>query len=1029
MLSKPSFRRWLSPCLLGIALLLGGWSRPAAALDPDKAFNHYVREQWSIEQGLPQLSVYAIAQDSDGYIWLGTQGGLARFDGVRMSAYSEAPPARLPGPWIQALLAGHDGEMWIGTYKGLAVHRHGRFDTLPVERHPEPLDIQALAFDAHGALLAAAQDGIYREHGGALALYAAIAGGAFALLPDGDGLLVGGHGGTARLDAAGQATPLPLPAGDADTEVRRLARAQGVLWAGTGRGLFWLRDGRWQRYPGAPALGTKPIDALFPDGEGNLWVSQSDQLVRIVDRRVAERVVEGERGLGVRALFEDRERNLWLGSRYSGVIRLWNGWTRRFSTPEGLAEPLVWSLVPAPGGGLWVGTHDGVFRLQDGRYRQLLAGSRLPQDDAYTLLAEPGRLWIGTRRGAALYEHGRLATPAWLAPLRELQVNAILRDRRQRLWFATSNGVHRWDGRQWRHYGLADGLRDARVRLILETRDGRLLLGTQAGPYALRDERLVALDGGNPQLAGADITALHELADGQLVAGTLGEQLWLFDRGRWSAFGEADGLPANAAFFLDDDAQGQLWVAGMRGVYRTSLPDLIHAARTPGARLRGEIVLNERGVRHGGIQGACCNGAGNARGLSDGATLWLPTRDGVVALDTDDILPNPVAPQPRIERVRVAGQWRELDGTSTLALPAAARDLDFEFTVPSFQAPDNVELRYRLLGYDSQWHSLDDPRRRGATYTNLPAGRYVFQVIGSNNAATWAATPATLAFRIAPRIHETAWFRLLLALAVLTAFAGGWRLLLMLHRRQRDTLERLVHERTEALQEANQKLQETSFTDDLTQLRNRRYLSLHIPRDIAMYRRMARGMGPDTPGMLFVLIDVDRFKAINDSAGHHVGDAVLVQMAQLLQRETRESDYVVRWGGEEFLLVLRAIPRRQLAATAERLRAAIAAHAFDLGRDHDGHVTCSLGLVEFPLLADPEGRIGWEQLLILADRALYWVKKHGRDGWAAYRPTAMATLDELLAAVHGPSGEMAQCACLQLLHGTHESAAAAPRAE
>ncbi|MCW4454997.1 diguanylate cyclase [Flavobacterium sp. MXW15] len=1010
--------RWLCSCLLGCALLLAGWSGPAAALDPHKAFNHYVRERWSIEQGLPQLSVYAIAQDSDGYLWFGTQGGLARFDGVRMTAYGEAPPARLPGPWIQALLAGRDGELWIGTYKGLALHRNGRFSNLPVKGHPELLDIQALALDSDGQVLVAAQDGVYREHGGELVLHATVAGGAFALLPDAAGLLVGGTGTVLRLDAAGTGRPMPLPAHESAAEVRRLVRAQGTLWAGTSRGLFWLQDGQWRRYTASPVATGAPIDALHADSGGNLWVSQADHLLRIVDRQVAEHVVEGERGLGVRTLLEDRERNLWLGSRYFGVTRLWNGWTRRFSRAEGLADPLAWTVARDPdSGGLWVGTQGGVFLLRDGRYRRVLGAADLPQEDAYALLAEPGRLWVGTRRGALLYEHGRATAPPWMAPLGGLQINAILRDRQQRLWFATSNGAHRWDGRHWRHYGIAEGLRDARVRLVMQARDGRLLLGTQAGLYALdEDQRLVALDQGNAQLAAADISALHELPDGQLLAGTLGEQLWLFDRDRWSAFGEAEGLPTNAPFFLTDDRHGQLWVAGMRGVYRTSLSGLVAAARAPGRRLHGELVLNERGIRHGGIQGPCCNGAGSARGVVDGNTLWLPSRDGVVALDTADILPNPVVPLPRVERVRAQGHWHDTDGDGVLSLPADARDLDFEFTVPSFQAPENVDLRYRLLGYDAEWHGVGDPRRRSATYTNLPAGDYLFQVTGSNNAGHWAEAPAALAFRIAPRFHETAWFHALLVLAALATLAAGWRVMLAWHRRQRNVLERLVRERTEALQGANQKLQEASFTDDLTQLRNRRYLSMHIRRDIAMYRRMPRNLEPDSPGMLFVLIDVDRFKAINDSAGHHAGDAVLQQMAQLLQRQTRESDYVVRWGGEEFLLVLRATPRHQLAATAERLRRAIATHAFDLGGDHDGHVTCSLGLAEFPMIADPEGRIGWEQLLVLADRALYWVKQHGRNGWAAYRPTATATVDEVLDALHGPSAEMTQCGCLQLLH-------------
>ncbi|HBK45032.1 MAG TPA: GGDEF domain-containing protein, partial [Xanthomonadaceae bacterium] len=900
------------------------------------------------------------------------------------------------------------------------------FRNIPLAGQNAPADIRALALDAGGGLLAASSAGVLAERSGQLTLRHALPAGAYSLLQQPDGLWVGTRGGTRRYARGGE-TAQALADADADAGVTQLVRAQGVLWAGTTLGLFQFRDGRWQRFADPAPTARHPIDALYADGDGNLWVSQAEQLLRIVQGRIRERVIEGDRGLGVRVMAEDRERNLWLGSRWLGTVRLWNGWTRRYSTHEGLADPLAWSVARDPDGSLWVGTHDGVARLRDGRFEQVVGAAALPQADAYTLLAEPGRLWIGTRRGALLYEHGRAGTPDWMAPLKELQVNGIVRDRHSRLWFATSDGLHGWDGAHWQHYGTAEGLRDPRIRLLHEDRHGDLLLGTQAGLYALRQGRIVPLDGGNAALAEADITALHELPDGQLLAGTLAEQLWLLDRGRWSAFGEARGLPVNAPFFIDHDRRGQVWVAGMRGVYRTPLAGLIAAARDPQRQLQGEFVLNERGMRHGGIQGPCCNGAGNARGVADGGTFWLPSRDGLLALDTHDIRANPVVPLPIVERVRVRGQWHDAVDATPRTLDADARDLDFEFTVPSFQAPENVDLHYRLVGYDRDWRSVEDTRRRSATYTNLPAGNYTFEVTGSNNAGRWSKNPATFSFRIQPRFYETTWFRaLLLGLAVVVVL-GAHQLMLALHRRKRAALERLVLERTEALQSANLRLQEASFTDDLTQLRNRRYLSMHIPHDIAMYRRLLDSGDGENTGMVFLLVDVDHFKAINDNAGHHVGDAVLQQMAQLLLQQTRDSDYVVRWGGEEFLLVLRATPPSQLTTAAERLRSAIAAYRFDFGEGCREHLTCSLGAVEFPLLADPHERLGWEQLLVMADRALYWVKRNGRNGWAAYRPCAGASVDDILQALHEPSGDMGRHDSLVLVHSPpHGRQAAAP---
>ena len=1001
-------------------MLLGAWcalAPTASALQPDKRINQYERQGWGLEQGLPQLSVQAFAQDRQGYLWIGTQGGLARFDGVRMTSFDEKAPAHLPGPMIKALYADPAGDLWIGTYRGLARYRDGRFITLlPQDPQAPLLNIESIAVDAQGTVLVAAQDGVYAVVGDHLRLRHRIADGAYALLPRGRALWVGTRGAVLRF-AADDDTPLPLPVDAQQAPVRQLLDAQGRLWAGTRDGLLFRRDGRWQRLPGDPDVARRSVDALFQDSDGNLWVGLPGALLRVRDGGIVEHYAEDNQDDSPSAIFEDRERNLWLGSRWKGATRLWNGWTRRYSRDEGLIDPLVWTLARDPDGALWVGTGGGLARLRDGRYQQVLSRAQLPIETPYTLLAERDQLWIGSRRGAALYRDGRATLPPLLAPLRELQVSGIVRDRAQRLWFATSDGLFRSDGQRLHRYGGSDGLRDPRIRLLHETSDGRLLIGTQAGLYEVRGERVLALADPGSALANADITAIHELPGRQWVVGTLSEQLWVFDGQRWSMFDESDGLPANAAFFIADDGRGSLWVAGLRGVYRMPLASLLKRIQVPATPLQAELLLNERGQRHGGVQGLCCNGAGNGKGFIDNGTLWLPSRDGVVSMDTAGIVKNPVAPVPVVERVRVQGRWLPPQALRDAPLPARARDLDFEFTAASLQAPDNVELRYRLLGYDTGWRTLDDIRQRVATYTNLPGGDYVFEVTGSNNAGVWAKAPARLPLRIRLRFQETLGYRLLLGLGVLALLLLGVRLARMVNQRQRERLERQVQKRTEALQVANQRLQEASFTDELTQLRNRRYLSLHIPSDIALYRRMAANdQDMLSSGMLFALIDIDHFKAINDSGGHHTGDAVLQQVAQLLVRLTRESDYVARWGGEEFLLVLRSAPRENLTVAAERLCRAIAAHRFTLDQGRQTQITCSIGLAEFPFVHDPDSLLGWEQLLILADRALYQAKARGRNGWAAYQPVLGTQAEQVLAALQEPAERMQHHACLSLVH-------------
>ncbi len=217
---------------------------------------------------------------------------------------------------------------------------------------------------------------------------------------------------------------------------------------------------------------------------------------------------------------------------------------------------------------------------------------------------------------------------------------------------------------------------------------------------------------------------------------------------------------------------------------------------------------------------------------------------------------------------------------------------------------------------------------------------------------------------------------------------------------RRIELETQVNERTQELNEANaqleavnQRLETASHTDQLTGLRNRRYLTNQIPTDLSFYDRERLRTGRDDHSLLFALVDIDHFKRINDTFGHKAGDELLQQFSARMTRLVRTGDYVVRWGGEEFLLVLRPVPRQFVATLGERIRQCVSDEVFDVGQPVT--MTASIGLAEYPLFAEGGQQLGWEQMLELADAALYWVKEHGRDGWAALRPTTGADIDTL----------------------------------
>jgi diguanylate cyclase (GGDEF)-like protein len=1018
--------RWLSAVLLSALLLpmlllstMLLTSTPAWALKPDKSFTHYVFKTWSIQDGLPQISALSLAQDHVGYLWVGTQSGLARFDGVRFVTYTSEDTPALPGNWIRALLADRSGRLWIGTYKGLALYDGQHFRTISAAdptRYPS-LDIFALIEQADGRIVAGTSEGVFRVVNDRL-VHVTGPKPALSLLSRPDGLWVGSAGVVERISPNHATSRLPLPSAAATAAVSQVVDAQGRLWAGTSQGLFALMADGWHPVQANPAFDHSPVTALLADHDANLWVGSNVGLARFRNGALTEFTPNSNpRAFAqVTSGLEDREGNLWFGSLVNGLARFWNGWTRRYSVGEGLNDRVVWSLSPDPDGRrIWVGSSDGMSLFDSGHFNLVVPGKALPHPQAYNVLAEPGQVWIGTRRGVVLWRDSHIESPVELAAMASAQINGIVRDRDNSAWFPTSAGLFHLVEGHLQRFDQVQGLQDPRVRVIAFNSDHDLLLGTQSGLWELIGGKVRPF----PQQVGLpselDVTAMLPLRDGRLVIGSFSGHMLVEAGGRWHTLGPQQGLPANSPFFLAEDTHGWLWIAGIRGISRVKVSELPTSADTTTPAVHGELVLNERGDPNSGQQGYCCNGAGMSKGFLRDDVLWLPSRDGVVALDTRDILRNPVPPALLIERLHTPQGWRTLpiSGADRTVLPASARDLGFEFTALSF--PDSVQLRYRLQGYDKGWNRLEDPRRRSANYTNLPPGNYTFEVIGANNAGVWNPHPALLRFRIQPLFYETWIFRVLLAALLAMLLYAGYRQQLQRHSRQRRELESLVQERTRELHAANARLEKASQTDPLTGLRNRRYLANQLPADLAYYDRERKRVGGYDQVMVLALVDLDFFKPVNDLHGHKAGDQVLLQVAQVLGSLARSSDYLARWGGEEFLLVFRPMEGRFLETIGHRIRTAVSSHAFDIGLSQPLHLTCSVGLSEYPLFRDAQQGLGWEQMVELADAALYWVKQHGRDGWAAFRPTLHTDLATLMRDLQLGVADLVQADRLQLL--------------
>ena len=708
------------------------------ALEPATPLANLSRQSWAIENGLPQNTVQALAQTTDGFVWLGTEVGLVRFDGNGFLLFDQNSKPALPGNDVRCLLATDDGTLWVGTADGLARIQGGTVRVFTVRDGLPGNAIQNLSAGAAGRVWASTasesieldRDSVRLESrsagsrapGEATALSVQLSDGGWARA-NATTLTIGRSG---RKDAQ-------LSAGRElqGTRIQRLfADRRGALWIGTNAGLARYANGKLEFLPLTDPLAHSSILALMEDREGDLWVgTETDGLHILRDQRF--HVTGSREGMSTDAastVVEDTAGKLWVGTNGGGlnVIRedAPGGMARIYAVHDALLSDVILSLAVAPNGDLWVGTPDGLNRLRGGAVDAFTSADGLPDDFIRSLLADAdGSLWIGTRRGLAHWTfakdgRGVVKRTAYTqsSGLGSDLVGAMERDAHGDLWVATFAGLSRIANGRIMNYTTADGLSSNVVTAILPRADGTLLVGTQdRGWDAWDGQRFAQVSAG-----GSEQASIHAiLEDG-------GHHLWFatgdgIARCDWS--GEAKQGCANWLTFGPAD--------GLRG------------------------------------RETATNSHPSAWRSRDGR-LWFATPKGLVEIDPATFQVNTVAPPVAIERFAVDDVDAALLQASGPRPSVAAGHSHFQFDYAglSFVAPQKVRYRYMLQGFDHAWTEAGG--RRTAYYTNIPPGHFTFRVQAANNDGLWNTTGASLEFDLEPHFYQTFWFY---ALAVLAAAA------------------------------------------------------------------------------------------------------------------------------------------------------------------------------------------------------------------------------------------------------------------
>ncbi len=783
-------------------------TRAALALDPATPVSQYGHDAWGYVEGLPQNTVQALLQTRDGYLWLGTQEGLARFDGVRFTVFNSRTIPDFPVKDAMCLAEAPDGTLWVGgNGGGVLRYRDGAWTH----------------YGLAAGLLKETVGAIYVDPLDGAVLVGTIGAGLFRLAGE-------------RFEPLGSAAEL----GDASAQALRRTR-DGTLWVGTRRGLAFRRNGQWSRLAGQPALSEAPVSALFEGRDGTLWIGAGDRLVAWNGRASrAYGAREGIVGESVNAILEDREGSLWVGTFGGGLSRLRDGrietlrsgkdepltdsyiqslfedregslWVGTFGgglnrlkdTPfaslgrrEGLRSNSARSVWEAPDGTLWIGTHGGgLSRAENGRVtRTYDVSSGLPSNSVYALTpSRRGGLWVGTDRGLAYLDHDTVRQWTARDGLAEDTVRTLHEDADGTLWVGTrGGGVSRFDGRTFTT--LREGLPGPTVRSILRDSRGALWFATNDGVARFEDGRVTSFTAANGLAYQAQF--LHEDAAGAMWVGTYGGGVCRVRGEKVKCFSTREGLYDDVVYATIEDAAGRMWMTCNRGIFAVHKADFERLERHEIDKLP---YMSFDALK--GLPASECNGGNQTPALltRDGKIAFA-TESGVVFLDPGDlggtILPPPVV----VEDVLVRGVPlpRPFDGRIALG----QRNLEFQYTGLSLYAPRYVQFRFQLEGFDRQWTEAGS--RRVAYYTNLPPGTYTFRVQARSVDGEWNPAGASQAIEVPPYFHETRAFSVLVVLGLGAALFFGMCLRTRQVRAREQKLVQVVDERTRELRVAKE---------------------------------------------------------------------------------------------------------------------------------------------------------------------------------------------------------------------------------
>ncbi len=974
-------------------------------------------------------TVHDIAEDNAGNLWLATEAGVDQYDYatekfIHYEHHPNDPRSILPGP-VFGFHFDKDNTLWLASRYGLMSYDRMQDNFI---RYPRNEEEAALASDF---LLDIDDDG------------------------NGNFYLATGHGLKVWNKNTGDIKFYQAERGTANRLQINLLRSvlvdsQKRVWVGSENGLLRFEPDteNFIFYPteldlNAPIsqAGTVPISAavwdIFEDSYGTIWIATdgfglswlSPQQTKLKTTTHDTYDPDTLSSIVPRTVAEDNNGDIWVGNYPSG-INVFERHTTAFNTYKKISDgdrnitlANIKPIIEDEYGNLWLGI-DGeglsYYNLKDDTHTLYSYDpnndNTLGSNDILDIMVDhEGTFWIGswstaiTKYSPKTKQFERIApNPEIEGALQSGHVWVTFEDSQNTIWVGTmGTGLYRYLPETSSFYPYLfdtqteEGLIDGQLWSIYEDSRGYLWIASQGGLSRMdrQTEKFTHFTYNSAKLGtigSNEIRAIFEDSQQRLWIGTNGGGLNLFNytNETFTTINQKNGLPSNVIVSIIEDDAGLLWLGTNSGICSYD-PDT------------GNIRHYDK---NHGLQGNEFN-VGSAYKTRSGELIFGGLT-GYTRFHPQALKPNDKVPPVVFTDIEILNKPVQIGVDNTLSKSIVVAEelhlnykqniVTLHFAALNFRNSSKNQYAYKLEGFDTDWHYVNN--KRSATYTNLDAGRYRFHVIAANDEGLWNKQGRAIDVIVSPAPWRTAWAYLLYILLIFVGTA--WYVF-----KQRQTnrlLEQKVRDRTRDLEDAYDKLEKQSLTDPLTGLANRRFFEKFIYADIADVDRKYQDwikagnrIAQPQSDIIFFIIDIDGFKKINDSFGHAAGDRILETMSKILKQASRDSDYIIRWGGEEFLLMARFVSRKHATEIAERIRSLVEKTEFDIGNDQTIHIACSIGFSPYPFSPSDPYKLNWEKTINTADIALYAAKNSGRNSWVGVDSAgpSISTASELIARI------------------------------